>query len=71
VQRLQAIKPPPLDDRFTGLIRISDNPNGAKPAMDDVATKTRIAAAAAAKPPEERAELERRTNEEVERALAN
>jgi very-short-patch-repair endonuclease len=71
VQRLQASKPPALDEKFKGLIRLSDDPNGVKPAIDDVAMKERIATAAAGKTLEERAELERRGRAVLEQALAH
>lgn len=70
VQRLQASKPPGLDERFKGLIRVSDDPNGAKPSIDEVAFKARLASAAAGKTPEECAELERRGRSVLEKALA-
>lgn len=70
VQRLQAYKPPALDEKFKGFIRVSDDPNGAKPAIDEGAIKARIKAAAAGKTPEERVELERRGRAVLEQALA-
>jgi very-short-patch-repair endonuclease len=70
VQRLQASKPPALDEKMKGLIRVSDDPGGAKPSMDEAALKARLASASASKTPEERAELERLGRAELEQALA-
>lgn len=70
VQRLQAHRPPALNEKFKGLIRVSDDPNGAKPAIDEATMKARIATAATSKTPEERAEFERRVRAALEQALA-
>lgn len=70
-QRLQASKPPALDERAKGLIRVSDDPNGAKPSIDEAGLKARLAPASAGKTPEERAEIERRVRAElIERLTA-
>lgn len=59
VQRLQASKPPALDEKVKGLIRVSDDPDGAMPSIDETVLKARLAPASAGNTPEERAELER------------
>ncbi len=70
IQRLQAHKPPALDEKVKGLIRVSDDPNGAKPSIDEAALKARISATATGKTVDERAELERRGRAMIEQALA-
>jgi very-short-patch-repair endonuclease len=70
VQRLQASPPPALDEKFKGLIRVSDDPGGAKPFIDETALKARLAQASAGKTPEERAEFERRGRALLDQALA-
>ncbi len=70
VQRLQASKPPALDEKVKGLLRVSDDPDGAKPSIDAAAIKARLAPVAIGKTPEERAELERRSRAVLEQALA-
>jgi hypothetical protein len=70
VQRLQASTPPTLDEKFKGLIRVSDDPGGAKPSIDEAALKAPLARASVDKTPEERAELERRDRAVLEQALA-
>lgn len=70
VQRLQAYKPPAVDERFKGLLRVSDDPNGTKPSIDEPALKARITAAASDKSAQERAELEKRGRAMLEQALA-
>jgi hypothetical protein len=70
VERLQAGKPPTLGEKVKGFIRVSDDPNGAKPTIDEPALKARMALASAGKTPEEGAELERRERTAVEQALA-
>ncbi len=70
VQRLQASKPPALDETVSGFIRVSADPNGAKPSIEEAAMERRLAAAAVNKTPEERAELERRGRAALEQVLA-
>jgi hypothetical protein len=70
VQRVQASKPPPLEEKVKRLIRVSDDPNGARPSIDEAAMKAHIVAAAAGKTPEEGVELERRGRATLEQALA-
>lgn len=70
VQRLQAHKPPAPDENFKELIHVSEDPDGAKPAIDEPAMKARIAAAAVDKTSEERGELERRDRAVLDQALA-
>jgi very-short-patch-repair endonuclease len=69
VQRLQAAKPPALDEEVARLICVSDDPNGAKPSIDEAALKARLAPASRGKTQEERAELEQRTRTVIEQAL--
>lgn len=71
VQRLNAYKPPSVDKEFRGVIRVNDDPNGAKPAVDEAALKARFTAAASGKEPEERAQLEKRGRAMLEQALAH
>lgn len=70
VQRLQASKPPALDEKAKGLIRVSDDPNGAKPFIDESALTARLAPAAANKTPQESAEFEPPDLAVLEQALA-
>src|SRR5262245_39386006 len=45
VDRLEAHRPPPLDVKFIGLIRVSDDPDGPPPAVDEPAFDARLAEA--------------------------
>lgn len=53
VQRLQAIAPPALADPMSALVRVSDDPGGPVPSVNEPALAHRIAASAARKPPEQ------------------
>jgi len=69
VQRLQASKPPALEVKIAGLVRVDDDPNGAKPVVDEGALKARLATTNSGTP-EERADLEQRSRENLERWVA-
>lgn len=71
VHRLEAHKPPVLDERYTALIRISDNPAGAEPFIDEVAFKAHLLPAAEGRTAEEIEALERQHREPLEEALAS
>ncbi|WP_201797481.1 AAA domain-containing protein [Mizugakiibacter sediminis] len=70
VERLQASKPPVLDEKVKGLIHVSDDPNGARPSIDEAALKASLAPALAGKKPDEHGQLERRERVALEQALA-
>ncbi len=53
VQRLQALPPPVLGNSMTALIRVSEDPGGPVPSVNEPALAHRIAAAAARKTPEQ------------------
>lgn len=69
VERLHAIKPPPLDEKIKGLIRVSDDPDGAKPSIDESALKARLAPLAAGMTLRDRLDFERRGRAMLEKAL--
>jgi hypothetical protein len=60
VQRLQAGKPPAADAQIAGLLRIGEDPFGAKPAIDEAALRARLAPTLAGRSEEERAQIEAR-----------
>ena len=70
VQRLQAYQPPSVDEKVGGLIRVCDDPEGAKPAIDEAALKARMTTAASGKTPLDRVELEEHDRAMLEQALA-
>ena len=53
VQRLQALAPPALADSLHALVRVSVDPGGSVPSVNEPALAHRIAASAASKPPEQ------------------
>jgi very-short-patch-repair endonuclease len=69
VQRLQAAKPPAPDAQIAGLLRIAEDPFGAKPAVDEAALKARLAPMLDGRPPEERAQIEARARAAIGTAL--
>jgi very-short-patch-repair endonuclease len=70
VQRLQASKPPTPSENLKDIIRVSGNPSGPKPFIDEALLNARLKAASDQLPPEERTEFERRERAELEHALA-
>jgi very-short-patch-repair endonuclease len=71
VDRLEAHRPPPLDHKVKGLLRVSDDPDGQPPGIDHAAVGARLAQASRGKGSNETLELERRTHAELEQALAS
>ncbi|MBN1929481.1 MAG: hypothetical protein JW764_08065, partial [Chlorobiaceae bacterium] len=59
VHRLEAHKPPLIDEKNREFIRIGDDPAGAKPSIDDEALKSHFLSAAEGKTAEEIEALER------------
>ena len=70
VQRLQASKPPALDENLKGLILVSDDPGGAGPSVDETALKAKLVLEPAGETPEEVADRERQRRTDLEQALA-
>lgn len=58
VQRLRSRQPPALE-QFKQFIRVTDDPNGAPPSIDEIALKTRLTSVFANKTLEDRDEIER------------
>lgn len=58
VSRLEANPPPRLPENHKGLFRISDDPDGPIPTLDEAALVHRLNKAAEGKSPDERAEIE-------------
>lgn len=69
VERLEAIKPPALAPAIGGLFRVSEEPNGSPPAVNEAAVKARIAEFTKGKPSEEARQIAQRTEFEVKAAL--
>jgi len=70
VQRYQPRNPPVIDEAFRALIRISDDPDGQKPFIDEAAMQASLAGALADKTPEEAVELAHDVRQPIEHALA-
>lgn len=69
VQRLMATKPPSLPDRARGLFRVSDDPDGPSPSLDEEALRHRINKATENKAADEKAALEHRIRSYLVSAL--
>jgi very-short-patch-repair endonuclease len=69
VERLEARRAPPLDAKVKGLIRVSDDPDGQKPALDESAAKARLAQALRGMSLEEAGNVETRLRAALENAL--
>ncbi|RXK89110.1 very short patch repair endonuclease [Chlorobaculum sp. 24CR] len=70
VHRLEAHKPPAPDEENRGFIHFSDDPDGAKPSIDDDAVTAHALSAAEGKTAEEIEALERQHRELLDEALA-
>ena len=57
IPRLEATKPPALHANHRGLFRISDDPEGSMPALDEAAFLHRLNKAAEGRTPEERKDM--------------
>lgn len=69
VPRLQANPPPALSENQKGLLRVSHDPDGHLPVVDEAAVLHRLHKAAEGKTPEERADLEARGRAGIEKVL--
>lgn len=69
VPRLEATKPPALHANHRGLFRISDDPEGSMPALDEAAFLHRLNKAAEGRTPEERKDMEVRARAALAKAL--
>lgn len=69
VKRLESNTPPPLPESQKGLFRVSQDPDGLLPAIDEAGFLHRLNKAAEGKTPEERAELEARERTGAAKAL--
>ena len=69
VPRLQANPPPALSENQKGLLRVSYDPDGHLPVVDEAAVLHRLHKAAEGKTPEERADLEARGRAGIEKVL--
>lgn len=70
VQRLYAAPPPDIDGSVKGLIRITSDPSGPVPSIDEAAFSLRIVEITTGAPAEERAELESQERLRVDQWLA-
>jgi very-short-patch-repair endonuclease len=70
VERLQATKPPALDEKVKGLVRVSDNPTGPAPYVDEAALRARFVRAARGRTPAEAADFEQRDRAALGEVLA-
>jgi hypothetical protein len=62
VPRLEANTPPPLPEKQKGMFRISQDPNGPLPSLDEADFLHRLNKTLEGKTPEERSDNERRSN---------
>lgn len=69
IPRLQANPPPVLSDSQKGLLRVSNDPDGHLPAVDEAAVLHRLNKAAEGKSPEERADMEARGRAGIAKVL--
>ena len=69
VPRLESASPPPLPDGQKGLLRVSADPNGTSPSIDDIALQHRLVKAIEGKTKEEAADIETSERFAVELAL--
>lgn len=70
VQRLNAIQPPPVPERYWGLVHVSSDPNGPKPSLNEAQLQHFLSSAAQAKTEAERKDIETRTRAAANRAVA-
>ena len=71
VERLEATQPPKVGEAHQDIIRMSSDPDGAEPRIDEVAFKAKLARAGAGLPEEARRQLEARSRAQVDQALAS
>jgi len=69
ISRLTPAKPPPIAEQFRPFIRVSDDPDGAPPALDDTAFRRWLNKAADGRSTEQRADLDRQGRAMVGKAL--
>ena len=69
VQRIHATNPPEPESQSRHLIRVGDDPNGAKPSIDEVAYKAHMLAEANGKSEHEFQDFEKQGRELLEQAL--
>jgi len=69
VERLEAAQPPKVGEAHQGIIRVSSDPDGAEPRIDDAAFKAKLARVGAGLPEDARRQLEDRSRAQVEQAL--
>jgi len=69
VERLEATQPPKIGEAHQGIIRVSSDPDGAEPRIDEVAFTAKLGRVGAGLPEEARRQLEDRSRAQVEQAL--
>jgi very-short-patch-repair endonuclease len=71
IQRLEAIPPPPVPETQRGLFRVSKNPEGSLPELDEAALLHWLEAAGRERTPQERTEFETRVRAEALQSLGD
>ncbi len=69
VERLEATQPPKVGEAHQGIIRVSSDPDGAEPRIDDAAFTAKLARVGAGLPEDARRQLEERSRAQAEQAL--